>query len=123
MQPLQSPAYFPAGFIHAVDGSLPGGLYQSRIGGLRTARHTRQRPVQPAAADLQPKTIGKDLTRMAQRQSHLLVQDGCQGQRLRPQLHVTDSHRIGGLQAMTSLHAPVAIAAAAYCDSETPNDG
>ena len=71
-----------------------------------SSRHPRQRPVQPAAADLQPKAIGQDLPRVSQRQPHLLVQDGRQGQRLRPQPHVADSHRIRSLQPMASLHPP-----------------
>ena len=60
---------------------------------------------------------------MPQRQPHLLVQDGRQSQRLRPQLHAADSHRIRGLQPMASLHPPLALAAAAHGDIETAHDG
>ena len=56
---------------------------------------------------------------MSQRQPHLLVQDRRQSQRLRSQLHTADSHRIGGLQAMASLHTPLTLMAAAHSDVET----
>src|SRR5580700_10774520 len=38
VQPLKPSAHLPAGFVHAVDGSLPRGFHQSVIGGLRAAR-------------------------------------------------------------------------------------
>src|SRR5207248_7317782 len=66
---------------------------------------------------------GQDLLRVPQRQSHLLVQNRRQGQRLRPQLHAADSHRSGGLQAMASLDPPLALAAAAHGDIETAHYG
>src|SRR6266436_2594592 len=61
VQPLEPSAYLPAGFVHAVDGSLPRAFHQLVIRGLRPARHSRQRPVQPSATDLQSESIGKDL--------------------------------------------------------------
>src|SRR6516164_9192822 len=60
---------------------------------------------------------------MPQRQLHLLVQDGRQGQCLRSQLHAADSHRIRGLQPMASLHPPLAVAAAAHSNIETAHYG
>src|SRR5712692_9267586 len=123
VQPLKPPTYLPASFVHAVHGSLPRGFHQSVIGRLRAARHPRQCPVQPSATDLQPESIGKDLSRVAQRQPHLLVQDRRQSQRLRSQLHTADSHCIRGLQAMASLHTPLTLMAAAHRDVETAHHG
>jgi len=60
---------------------------------------------------------------MSQRQSHLFVDNGCQGQRLRPYLHIAHSHRIRGLQRMASLHSPLALEAAAHSDIETAHYG
>src|SRR5262245_58988542 len=60
---------------------------------------------------------------MPQRQSHLFVENSCQGQRLWAQLHTADSHRIRGLQRMASLHSPLALAATAHRDIETAHDG
>jgi len=97
VQPLELPAHSPAGFVHAVHRSLPRGFHQSVIGRRRPARHPRQGPIQPSATDLQPESIAQDLSRVPQRQPHLLVQNRRQGQRFRPQLHATDSHCIRGL--------------------------
>jgi hypothetical protein len=52
-----------------------------------------------------------------------LIEDGRQGQRLRPQLHAADSHRIRGLQPMPPLYPPLAVVAAAHSDIETAHDG
>ena len=119
VQPLKPSAHLPAGFVHAVHGSLPRGFHQLVIGRLSPTRHPRQCPVQPSATDLQPVSIGQDLSRVPQRQPHLLVQDRRQSQRLRSQLRIADSHRIRCLQAMASLHTPLTLAAAAHRDIES----
>src|SRR5579885_2517960 len=63
VQPVQPPAHLPAGFIHAVDRSLPCGFHQPVIGRLCPARHPRQRPVQPSAADLLSYGFGLEASR------------------------------------------------------------
>src|ERR1700722_991109 len=75
VQPLKSATYLPAGFVHAVHGSLSRSFDQSVIGGLGAAGHPRPCPVQPSTAGLQPVATGQDLPRVPQRQPHLLVQD------------------------------------------------
>jgi len=57
-------------------------------------------------SEIRSEPIGQDLSRVPQRQPHLLVANRRQSQRLRPQLHAAHSHRIGGLQSVTSLDPP-----------------
>src|SRR5215472_12429037 len=123
VQPLEPATHFPAGFVHAVDRSLLRSFYQPCIGGLRAARHPCQRPAQSSAANFQPKAIGKDLARMSQRQPHLFIENGGQGQRLRPQLHAADSQCIGSLQGMAPLDPPPAVATVAHGNIKTAHDG
>jgi hypothetical protein len=98
---------------------------------LPRVRHRSAPPARPCAPapgtvhhDWLPiRTHRKDLSRVPQRQPHLLVEDRRQGERLRPQLHAAHSHRIRCLQWMASLHPPRAHPATAHRNVKAAHHG
>ena len=107
-QPLEASANLPPGLVGRDDGAAANLLAQGRIGRLRPPTGAVDGVHQPAATDGQTVLLPQQRGDLAERQTQLLVENGCRRDHLRTELHPGGAERIGSLQSMTALHAAAA---------------
>jgi hypothetical protein len=121
-QPVQMAGDFPARFIRGHDGAAAYLLTQGRIGGLRLACRTMDGVDQSAASDGQAVLLAKQRGDLAEREAELLIENHGKGDHLRAELGARRPERVGGLQGVTSLHAPAARAARPDVNAKLTHD-
>jgi hypothetical protein len=113
----------PAGFIGRNHGTAADLRDQRVIRRFGLARGATDHMHEATAGDRQAEAFTKQARNLAERHAELLVEDHGPGHRHRPELRAGRAQRIGGLQRMTALHAPMAGRAPDDRDAKLTDDG
>ena len=104
---------FPAGFIGRDDRTAADGGAQRLVGRLRLTRGAMDGLHQAAARDRETEAVAEQVDDATEGEATLFVQDHRQGHGVRAELPGAGAQRVGRLQRMTALHAPIALSARA----------
>lgn len=121
-EPVQSTGDLPPGFVGRHDGAAANLLAQRGGGRPRLPGRAVQRVDHATTRDGQEVLLPKQRGDLAERESELFIEDDREGDCLRAELHARRAQRVGGLQWMAALHAPLARATPTDANAKRAHD-
>ena len=122
-QPVEDRVHPPAGLIRRDHRTAADLLAQRRIRGRRRVGGAVQQLDQAALGHRQSELGPQNADDLLQRHAQLGVQLDDQRGDVRAQLSGSRAQRVGGLQGVPALHAPLTLRAVAHLDVEAPHEG